>query len=598
MLKKSRNLFGKIFYPLVLLFVIGDGLLVFSFIKSQTEHIETSLITEHIFICDIISSQIENSYEKGEWPFATLKKLSDDSEHVIFWRIVRPDGKIETASDIASRGQYLGQEEIVGKVRVEDEKSPAGRENTRTIIYPLSIKDSKGQWTFWLGLSLESVEEASRQLISISVLVGFIIFFVLVLFSFSLAHRIAGPIKKLAAAAEIIGTGRLDYFIEKETEDEVGVLTDAFNKMVNTLKQNTVSLNFFNNIIETMGDALIVTDAGGKIELINCSAIELLRYGKDELLNKNFSIIFSDKFSADKENFEKSELNFWEGLWKARDGTAIPVLCSRGFVRDESKSVTNIVYVAKDITDIKKAEQDILNAYKKLKETQEYLIQSEKMAAIGRLAGGIAHEIRNPLAIIMQGIHLVEVMVCDKTDDVKDSIEMIKSSVKRTNEVISRLLNYSRSARLKAVPEDIREVIDEGIAIVENEIKLRNIEIKRRYSENPVRVLLDRITLTQAFLNLISNAVDAMDKGGTITIEVKTEGTSCIVIFTDTGRGINKENIKKMFEPFFTTKPSGKGTGLGLAMVELIVKRHDGTVFVESEENKGAKFTMKFALAA
>ena len=597
MFRRVNNLFSKIFYPLVVLFVFGAGLLIFLFVNNQTRNLEQALITEHILLSDIISSQVESSYYKGQWPFKTLKKV-EESKSVVFWSIVNPSGEVEIASNVASWGQKIDIEDFdSADIRIKDGKDPYSEENIKVIVYPLQIREEGKRWVLLLGISFNSVRETSRQLIAISILFGLVIFLLLIVFSFSLAKTIVKPVKKLVKATKVIGSGRLDYFIEKESNDEVGALTDAFNNMVSTLKQSTVSLNYFNNIIETMGDALIVTDARGQIELVNSGVTGMLAYAKDEIVGKPFSLVLSDRFSIEKDRFEKGELDFWEGFWKTKDGKEIPVLCSRTFVKDDKNDVVSVVYAAKDITDIKKAERDLLEAYRKLKDTQNRLIQSEKMAAVGRLAGGIAHEIRNPLAIIMQGIHLIEVMMQTKTEELCESIEMIKSSVKRADGVISRLLSYSRASRLKTIAEDIRAIIDEGIAIVENQAKLNNIEIERNYGKEPVFVDVDRFTLAQIFLNLTTNAIDAMSEGGKIIIKIKKEENFCIVTFQDSGEGMPEKTLSRIFEPFYTTKSPGKGTGLGLAMVHLIVERHNGTISVESQEKKGTKFTIKFPLS-
>jgi signal transduction histidine kinase len=232
-----------------------------------------------------------------------------------------------------------------------------------------------------------------------------------------------------------------------------------------------------------------------------------------------------------------------------------------------------------------------------LRVIQEQLVQSEKMAAVGRLASGIAHEIRNPLAIILQGVYLIDTELGEGNKDAKEMIEMIKNSVRRANNIIHRLLEYARSSEIETAPQNICEIIDEGLSLIEKQLTFKNIEIERRYPQESILVDADRATLSQVFLNLTTNAVDAMPKGGKITIKVYKEGDFCMIEFQDTGEGILQSELSKIFEPFYTTKVPGEGTGLGLAMVHLIIERHKGKISVESEPNKGTKFTIKLPLA-
>jgi signal transduction histidine kinase len=232
-----------------------------------------------------------------------------------------------------------------------------------------------------------------------------------------------------------------------------------------------------------------------------------------------------------------------------------------------------------------------------LKTVQEQLIQSEKMAAVGRLASGIAHEIRNPLAIILQGTYLVEAELGQKNEEISKTIEMIKNSVRRANNIIHRLLEYARSSEMEVSPQNISKVIDEGISIVEKQATFKNIEIEKNYPQDAILVNADKTTLPQVFLNLTTNAIDAMPQGGKIKIRAYKEGDWCVIHFQDTGKGIPQSELPKIFEPFYTTKVPGEGTGLGLAMVQLIIERHRGRISVESQLGKGTKFIIKLPLA-
>jgi len=276
----------------------------------------------------------------------------------------------------------------------------------------------------------------------------------------------------------------------------------------------------------------------------------------------------------------------------------------------ESGKITAITVISKNITQRKQAEERLKTAYHKLKETQNQLIQHEKMAAMGRLASGFAHEIRNPLAIILMGIESLSNTLQKKDEIVEKIIEKMKQAVNRANKIIVDTLQFSRTSEFKFELTDICKLLDKTIDLIKHKAILNNIKINRNYPQKHMIVKADKNMLQQVFLNLFMNAMDAMPKGGEIKVRVydkiATEmeyktgqrssdyfkiGDKIIVIeVEDTGIGIPDNILSKIFDPFFTTKKVGQGTGLGLSIVHLIIDQHRGTIDVESEVNKGTKF--------
>jgi len=266
---------------------------------------------------------------------------------------------------------------------------------------------------------------------------------------------------------------------------------------------------------------------------------------------------------------------------------------------------------------LQKSEERLKIAYHKLKETQNQLIQHEKMAAMGRLASGFAHEIRNPLAIILMGIESLSTTLPEKNEIVKKTIEKIKQAVNRANKIIIDTLQFSRMSEFKFESIDICKSLDETIDLIKHKAVLNNIKINRNYPQKHMKVKADKNMLQQVFLNLFMNAMDAMPKGGEIKVKVYDKianqlgyktgeresdyfkiGDKIIVVeIEDTGIGIPKNILSKIFDPFFTTKKVGEGTGLGLSVVHLIIDQHKGIIDVESEVNKGTKFIIMLPLA-
>ncbi len=231
---------------------------------------------------------------------------------------------------------------------------------------------------------------------------------------------------------------------------------------------------------------------------------------------------------------------------------------------------------------------------------QNRLIQIEKMAAVGKLASGIAHEIRNPLAIILKGVELLEVNLSGEDGATKEYIEKIKWNVERANNIIVELLNFSRTSELKQQPLNICKLLDEAVDLARNQANLNNVTMSKDLPKKEVRIKGDYNLLRQAFFNLFINAVDAMPKGGKLWIRACREKESrigkskvMVVEVEDTGKGIPHDELSKIFDPFFTTKQPGKGTGLGLSIVHLIFERHKATIKAESQQGKGTKFIIR-----
>lgn len=351
----------------------------------------------------------------------------------------------------------------------------------------------------------------------------------------------------------------------------------------------------FGVFFEAIAAALIITDAQGKIQCLNSGAAVLTGYSKEELINNDLSLVMSEAFAFEATEVDSRSRKNWAVL-KSKSGDEIPVYYDYGLVRDKLGNVVNIVYLAQDIREYKATEEELIKAYKTLIKTEDKLIQSEKMAAIGRLASGIAHEIRNPLSIIIQGVHFLDNLLKDKGQESKEAAQIIRKAADRIEIIITNLLGYSRAPGVSFADNNICDVIDDGLAMVMSRIGLENIRIEKDYPAAPVILNSDRITLSQVFLNLANNAIDAMSGGGKIFIKVSVDGQFCLIEFTDTGEGIVKKDVSRIFEPFYTTKRPGKGTGLGLSMVHLIIERHKGTIEVDTQINKGARFMIRLPI--
>jgi two-component system NtrC family sensor kinase len=223
--------------------------------------------------------------------------------------------------------------------------------------------------------------------------------------------------------------------------------------------------------------------------------------------------------------------------------------------------------------------------------TQKQLIQAEKLAALGIVAAGIAHEVKNPLAIIVQGVEYLRTSA-DSDVHITDILERIKKSAFRADSIIKGLLSFTRQMPIQTEQVEIPSVIEETLSFIDHQLKLKHIKLVKQFSPGLPKVTVDSNQIKQVFLNLLLNSIDAINDRGTITISAEkvssAPGESHLQItLADTGCGIPKDIIEKVFDPFYTTKDSSGNAGLGLSIAKGIIDKHRGTVKIESESEGG-----------
>ena len=242
----------------------------------------------------------------------------------------------------------------------------------------------------------------------------------------------------------------------------------------------------------------------------------------------------------------------------------------------------------------KMLEQKVEKRTKELREARDQILRSERLAALGRLAAGVAHEMNNPLS----GILLFTQSLLKRTTSdpsAQDDLKVIEQEIIRCSHIVRSLLDFARETKPKKVPTQVNQVIENTLSLVENQADFHNIRMVKELDLSIPKILFDGNQMQQVLMNIIINAADAMPGGGTITVKssLSKEDTFIEVRIADTGCGIPKELIDRIYDPFFTTKESRKGTGLGLAVSYGIIKKHQGFILVESEEGKGTTFTIR-----
>jgi two-component system NtrC family sensor kinase len=243
----------------------------------------------------------------------------------------------------------------------------------------------------------------------------------------------------------------------------------------------------------------------------------------------------------------------------------------------------------------KTLEQRVEERTEELRKTENQLIQSDKVASLGKLAAGVAHEINSPLTGILTYSSLL-LKAKEEGDPEKEDLEVIVNETNRCKMIVKGLLDFARQTEPQKVLSDINEVIDKSINLISHQASLQNVKIDKKIKPDLPKIMIDVGQIQQVFINILLNAIEAMPQGGTLTVSSGIENEMAAVRFTDTGIGIPQENLPKILDPFFTTKKQGKGTGLGLSVSYGIIERHRGKLEVRSKLGKGTTFTVKLPI--
>jgi PAS domain S-box-containing protein len=279
-----------------------------------------------------------------------------------------------------------------------------------------------------------------------------------------------------------------------------------------------------------------------------------------------------------------------------------PVELAAGYI-EFLTAIGNQIGVAVDNANLY---ENIKCTYEDLKDAQEQIVQTEKLASLGKLAATIAHEINNPLAAVLTYIRLMIKLINlnkfspERLEDISRYLATMESETARCGEIVKNLLAFSRQSKITINDSSIIDIIDRTIFLIAHDLEIKEIQLKKNIEPNLPNVQCDFQQIQQALLNLMHNASDAMIDGGTLTVTARrTAGTDRFldVMVSDTGCGITEEDKEKIFDPFFTTKENGKGVGLGLSVVYGIITRHKGTIEVESEPGKGSTFKVSLPIA-
>jgi len=353
---------------------------------------------------------------------------------------------------------------------------------------------------------------------------------------------------------------------------------------------------FFMNLIESSVDGIIAADMKGNIIIFNKGAEHLTGYTAEEVIGKiHITQIYPEGIA--KEIMTKLRSPEFGGIGKFsptqlnvvnKKGEEIPIQLSAALIYDGTGKELASVGIFTDL-------RHQLEMEKEIQEIEQALIQSEKLAAMGRLTSQIAHELNNPIYGIMNTLDLLKSEIPPESKR-RRILELSLSETHRLAEMLRNMLSFSKPEEEVRQPVNINELIEGILLIMDKQMQESTVKVKTYFDEKIPEVMASRNQLRQVMLNMFKNAKEAMPKGGTLTIGTRSEKDKVLIHIRDTGVGIPEENRAKIFEAFFTTKQKVKGVGLGLSVCYGIIKSHGGEVKIDSEEGKGTHFTISFPI--
>ena len=461
-----------------------------------------------------------------------LKKIS--GSNVLQWRqITQPDGKnvFEIYRKFIPTGPPRGMGMMQRHKRMMGRQSPPhGQENENI---------SNSAQIIFVGLDMSSIEEAHKDDVRHAVIMGAILLL-------------------------------------------VGFAGFTLLFLVQSYRSTRASLSrikaFSDKVVENVPIGLLALDNQGKIAAFNNGAESILQLSAPQVIGQEASRIIPAEL-LDEINQSKNHADVIEKEIECTtaDGKIVPLEIGASSLKDEKDVFLGNVLLFKDLTEVRALRREVA--------------RSQRLASVGRLAAGVAHEIRNPLSSIKGFATYFKERYPDQPDDQQTADIMIQE-VDRLNRVVGQLLEFARPISIKRQPISLQALLKDSIRLIEDRAAEKNISILTRNDAGIDAAWGDPDRINQILLNLYLNAIDSMQNGGELRVQLSSEGDSeeiCIKV-SDTGCGINPEHLSKVFDPYFTTKSTG--TGLGLAIAHNIVETMDGRIKVESHKKRGTTFTV------
>ena len=493
-----------------------------------------------------------------------------------------------TLTDEISQKALTTNEPLIQSVMNEEKNA-----RILDISIPVYIKESPEKWgTIRIGLSLERMKGQILQTRLNLLLLGLLAIFFGALGSIIFARRVTHPISKLVKGTLTAARGDLEPVIDIRTGDEIEELARNFNHMIqeirldrdeleNRLREITSLKAYNDNVLTSMTNGLITIDLEKRIVTLNEMAEQILAKRREEMKGLSLEQVFDHHHPLCQmmtETLDRKKGIFHSELELKRGTASLWLTISTSLLTDGEGRKIGALAVFQDITGIKALE--------------EKLRQADRLAALGTLSAGLAHEIKNPLSAIKTFVQLLPKKNENPSFMKKFNIT-VPREIDRINQLVEDLLELTRRRARRLISLDVNLVIAQVMDLHEEEMNRKNITIEYRLDRNLPFILGDSESLYRAFSNVVINSLQAMPNGGELIISSVHDHLPFVVrvTFKDTGIGMDQETSNNLFNPFFTTKE--KGSGLGMAITQKIIEDHQGTIEVMSEVGKGTTIVIQ-----
>ncbi len=509
--------------------------------------------------------------------------LLDD---VLYAQLLDPNGRV-----ISIRGRHPSWSNEspldLKKMKGPHFKPTIAPDGTHMLVvrYPVIVKKVKEEPVACvvLGISTESLYRSVGRARQMALMISLVVLAISVALIIVIVRRSAKPLVQLAEAATNLADGEFSGCVIVESHDEVGDLARAFNLMVEKLSLSRQELeklweaqerSKMEHVVESMIDAVVVFGVDEKVVLANREARAIL------------GLETGAEGSLTGMRIGDNSLEQW--IRPVLEGKETVATARLQYGRPRIRHLQLAVSAMHGMDDEVQGAIAVLNDLTAEVEISQQLLQSEKLAALGQLASGVAHEVNNPLTVISGFAEMLKRQLKDTTQ--QNLIEKILEQAQRCSEIVTSLSRFSRKSSRERGHCDLNKTLKETSSLLLSQLRKVNVTLILDLCQQSAPVIANVNELQQVVFNLINNARDAMPEGGTITVRSDLLGDTVRFSIKDDGKGIAKDKLTDIFTPFFTTKDPGKGTGLGLAVCSRIIDELDGRITVESEMGRGTTF--------
>ncbi|SDU35000.1 sensor histidine kinase [Desulfobacula phenolica] len=498
----------------------------------------------------------------------------------------RPDLQNRYMADDISRNAIAATIPLISVRGTESGTTPV-----MDVAVPVYISNDQDRWgTIRVCLSLDLMYQQIRQTLWSILIVGSVALAIGILISNWAAQRVTRPLGTLVNATVEAAQGNLDQKLSIRTRDEVEILADNFSVMIREILAHKQQLEhqineikqlqqYAEKILATMTDGLLAVDMKGIVTAVNPAAHAILSIPLDHAAKDRHVLKLFDKnnpFAAYiQDSLENPSARNQREIHLQNGKETRIILAGAGVLQSDKKMPRQIIFNINDITDLKQLEAEIR--------------QNQRLADLGTLAAGMAHEIRNPLSAIKTYVALLPKKI-EKPGFLEKFQRTVPREINRLNTLTEELLELSRPPKYNFNQTDISQLLRQCIELLEADFTDRGIDCQSDFAHDLPQIMADADQLEKVFINLMQNGAQAMQDGGIMIIHASFKDNLLAIDFRDTGHGFSSELAENIFNPFFTTK--AKGTGLGLAITHKVISEHGGQIKAKSQQGKGCCFSI------